>query len=74
MNMTTTEKNWLQQLTARSRAAMVDALKVRKREYEGWEPPDVAERRRMNEKLHEHDNTLAAIKRGILGIANTFKK
>jgi hypothetical protein len=28
----------------------------------------------MNKQIHEHENALTAIKRGILGIANTFKK
>lgn len=74
MNMTTTEKNWLQQFTTRARAFHTDLLKIRKRDYDGWEPPDVAERRRMNEKLHEHDTMLEAIKRGIRNIAGAFDK
>jgi hypothetical protein len=74
MNITTTEKNWLNQLTTHAKAAMTDLLKVRKRDYDGYEPQDVAEMRKMNKKIHEHDDTLSAIKRGILNIAGAFKK
>lgn len=74
MNTTTTEKNWLAQFTTQARAVYADLLKIRKRDYEGWEPPDVVERRKMNKKLHEHDDALAAIKRGILNIAGAFDK
>jgi hypothetical protein len=74
MNMTTTDKNFLAQFTARTRGFYMDLLKVRNRDYEGYEPPDVAERRKANEKLHEHDQALEAIKRGILGIAGAFGK
>jgi hypothetical protein len=74
MNMTTTDKNWLAQFTTHAKAAMTDLLKVRKRDYDGYEPPEVAELRKMNKQIHEHESALTAIKRGILGIANTFKK
>jgi hypothetical protein len=74
MNMSTTEKNWLEQFTTHAKAMYTDLLKLRKRDYDGYEPPDVAELRKMNKKIHEHESALAAIKRGIIGIANTFKK
>jgi hypothetical protein len=73
-NMTTTEKNWLAQFTTHAKAMYTDLLKLRKRDYDGYEPQDVAERRKMNDKLQEHESALTAIKRGIIGIANTFKK
>jgi hypothetical protein len=74
MNMSTTEKNWLEQFTTHAKAMYTDLLKLRKRDYDGYEPPDVAEMRKLNKKIHEHDDTLSAIKRGILNIAGAFKK
>jgi hypothetical protein len=71
MNITTTENNWLKQLTTHARVAMTDLLKVRKRDYDGWIPPDVEE---MRKKVAEHDTALTAIKRGIMNIAGAFKK
>jgi hypothetical protein len=53
---------------------MTDLLKVRKRDYDGYEPPEVAELRKMNKQIHEHDTALTAIKRGIMNIAGAFKK
>jgi hypothetical protein len=74
MNMSTTEKNWLEQFTTHAKAMYADLLKLRKRDYDGYEPPDVAEMRKMNKQIHEHDTALTAIKRGIMNIAGAFKK
>jgi hypothetical protein len=74
MNITTTETKWLAQFTTHAKAMYTDLLKLRKRDYDGYEPPDVAEMRKMNKQIHEHESALTAIKRGIIGIANTFKK
>lgn len=71
MNMSTTEKNWLQQLTERSRAAMMDALKVRKREYDGWVPPEVEE---LRKKVADHDGVLSALLRGAQQFISSAKK
>jgi hypothetical protein len=71
MNTTTTERNWLQQFTTKARAFHADLLKIHKRDYDGWIPPDVEE---MRKKVAEHDTALTAIKRGIMNIAGAFKK
>jgi hypothetical protein len=74
MNMTTTEVNWLKQFTQRTGAVMWECLKLRKRDYDGFVPPDTAEMREMNKKLQEHDGILDVFKRGVLQIASGVGK
>jgi hypothetical protein len=78
MDMTTTEKNWLKQVTTSAREACMDVLRLRKRDYEGWEPPEVVrareENKRLHEKVKEHGEDINAIKRGIMNIAGWFGK
>jgi hypothetical protein len=71
MNMTTTEKNWLQQFTTHAKAMYTDMLKVRKRDYDGWIPPDVEE---MRKKVAEHDGVLSALLRGAQQFISSAKK
>lgn len=60
-NLTTTEKNWLTQFTTITRRVYEDMLKLRKKDYTDYTPPDVIERRQMNDKLKEHDNLLGGL-------------
>lgn len=74
MNLTTTETSVLAMLTSKTRAAYEEALRIRKRDYDGVVPRDVAELRKLKEKVEEHDGDLSAIKRGIMNIAGMFGK
>jgi hypothetical protein len=74
MNMTTTETNWLTQFTQRSRVAMLECLKIRKRDYDGFIPPSVIEMRELKDKVQEHDGILGVITRGVLQIAGGIGK
>lgn len=51
MDMTTTERNWLSQFTTASKAACLDMLKLRKRDYDGVIPPEVVELRKLKEQV-----------------------
>jgi hypothetical protein len=61
MNMTTTETNWLAQFTQRTQAAMLEALKLRKRDYDGFVPADVAAMRIENAKTNKRVGSLAKV-------------
>jgi hypothetical protein len=71
MNTTTTERNWLQQFTTKARAFHADLLKIHKRDYDGWIPPDVEE---MRKKVAEHDGVLSALLRGAQQFISSAKK
>jgi hypothetical protein len=61
VNLTTTETSVLAKLTQRSRAAMLEALGIRHRDYDGFVPPDVVEMREIQKKIHEHDGLLGGL-------------
>jgi hypothetical protein len=61
VNLTTTETSVLAKLTQRSRAAMLEALGIRHRDYDGFVPADVAAMRAENAKANKRVSSLAKV-------------